>query len=105
MAPTTPFPRLPSTWHSVLEHRGWGANGNGVIYSVSEDGRFEVLHTLSATDPTTGANYDGANADNGVVLDGNRVIGIAIYGGAGSPAGYNNSGGTLYELTLGVVRH
>jgi len=33
-------------------------------------------------------------------LDGNKLIGIAIYGGNGSPAGYNNSGGTLYELTL-----
>jgi uncharacterized repeat protein (TIGR03803 family) len=77
-----------------------GANGNGVIYSLREDGRFEVLHTFSATNPTTGANYDGANADNGVVLDGNRLIGIAIYGGAGSPAGYNYSGGTLYQLRL-----
>jgi hypothetical protein len=28
------------------------------------------------------------------------LIGIAIYGGNGSPAGFNNSGGTLYELTL-----
>jgi uncharacterized repeat protein (TIGR03803 family) len=82
-----------------------GANTNGVIYSLSEDGRFEVLHTFSATDPTTGANYDGANADNGVVLDGNRLIGIAIYGGVGSPSGYNNSGGTLYELTLGIAWH
>ncbi len=77
-----------------------GANGNGVIYSLGQDGHFEVLHTFSATNPTTGANYDGANADNGVVVDGNRLIGIAIYGGAGSPAGYNNSGGTLYQLTL-----
>jgi uncharacterized repeat protein (TIGR03803 family) len=77
-----------------------GANGNGVIYSLREDGHFEVLHTFSATNATTGANYDGANADNGVVLDGNKLIGIAIYGGNGSPAGYNNSGGTLYELKL-----
>jgi uncharacterized repeat protein (TIGR03803 family) len=77
-----------------------GANGNGVVYSLREDGCFEVLHTFSATNATTGANYDGANADNGVVLDGNRLIGIAIYGGNGSSAGYNNSGGTLYELRL-----
>lgn len=82
-----------------------GANGNGVIYGLREDGRFEVLHTFSATNPTTGANYDGANADDGVVLDGNKLIGIAIYGGNGSPAGYNNSGGTLCELTLGDYRH
>jgi uncharacterized repeat protein (TIGR03803 family) len=77
-----------------------GANGNGVIYSLGEDDRFEVLHTFSATNPTTGANYDGANADDGVVLDGNKLIGIAIGGGNGSPAGINNSGGTLYELSL-----
>jgi len=77
-----------------------GANGNGVLYSLREDGRFEVLHTFSATNPTTGANYDGANADDGLILDENKLIGIAIYGGNGSPAGYNNSGGTLYELTL-----
>jgi uncharacterized repeat protein (TIGR03803 family) len=77
-----------------------GANGNGVIYSLTEDGHFKVLHTFSATNATTGANYDGAIADNGAILDGNRLIGIAILGGAGSPAGLANSGGTLYELTL-----
>ena len=78
-----------------------GANGNGVIYSLREDGRFEVLHTFSATNATTGANYDGAFPDEGLVVDGNDLIGIAIYGGDGSPAGYKNSGGTLYELKLG----
>jgi uncharacterized repeat protein (TIGR03803 family) len=77
-----------------------GANGNGVIYSLREDCHFEVLHTFSATNATTGANDDGAFPDEGLVVDGNNLIGIAIYGGNGSPAGYNNSGGTLYELTL-----
>lgn len=77
-----------------------GADGNGVIYSIRGDGYFEVLHTFSATNATTGANYDGAYADDGLVLDGNRLIGIAILGGSGSPAGYEYSGGTLYELTL-----
>lgn len=77
-----------------------GANGNGVIYSVREDGHFEVLHTFSATNATTGANDDGAFADEGLIEDGNKLIGIAKYGGNGSPAGYNNSGGTLYEVTL-----
>ena len=77
-----------------------GANGNGVIYSLREDCRFEVLHTFSATNATTGANDDGAFPDEGLLADGNRLIGIAIYGGAGSPAGYNNSGGTLYQLKL-----
>jgi uncharacterized repeat protein (TIGR03803 family) len=82
-----------------------GANGNGVIYSLREDGRFEVLHTFSATNATTGANGDGAFPDEGLLADGNKLIGIAIYGGDGSPAGYNNSGGTLYELTLEDARH
>ena len=77
-----------------------GENGNGVIYSLREDCHFEVLHTFSATNATTGANDDGAFPDEGLVLDGNKLIGIAIYGGNGSPAGYNNSGGTLYELTV-----
>ena len=77
-----------------------GANGNGVIYSLNENGCFEVLHTFSATNATTGSNDDGAFPDEGLVADGNKLIGIAIYGGNGSPAGYNNSGGTLYELKL-----
>ena len=62
-----------------------GANGNGVIYSLREDGCFEVLHTFSATNATTGANDDGAFPDEGLLLDGNELIGIAIYGGNGSP--------------------
>jgi hypothetical protein len=35
-----------------------------------------------------------------LLADENKLIGIAIYDGNGSSAGYNNSGGTLYELTL-----
>ncbi len=77
-----------------------GANGNGVIYSLTENGCFKVLHTFSATNATTGANYDGAFPDEGLLLYGNDLIGIAIYGGNGSPAGYNNSGGTLYQWNL-----
>jgi uncharacterized repeat protein (TIGR03803 family) len=91
----------------TLYSNAWagGANGNGVIYGLTEDGRFEVLHTFSATNATTGANTDGVNPDDGVVLDGNKLIGIAVYGGIGSPAGLANSGGTLYELTLGDFWH
>jgi uncharacterized repeat protein (TIGR03803 family) len=77
-----------------------GANGTGVIFSLKEDGRYDALHAFSATNATTGANYDGATPDDGVILDGNRLIGIAIYGGNGSPSDSDNSGGTLYELTL-----
>ena len=87
-------------WDALFERRLRWENGNGVIYAVRPDGRFDVLHAFSATDPTTGANWDGATPDDGVVLDGNKLIGIAIYGGIGSPAGIANSGGTLYELKL-----
>ena len=75
-----------------------GINGNGVVYRTRPHGDFEVLHTFSATDPTTGANKDGATPDFGVVLDDdNGLIGIADYGGNGSSAGFFNSGGTLYK--------
>src|SRR6202790_161504 len=94
-----------------------GMNGNGVVYRIRPDGDFKVLHTFSATDPTTGANKDGATPDYGVVLgrlsregdsdehdrrddEDNSLIGIADYGGNGSSAGFFNSGGTLYQLKL-----
>ncbi len=94
-----------------------GMNGNGVVYRIRHDGDFKVLHTFSATDPTTGANTDGATPDYGVVLgrlsregdsdehdrrddEDNSLIGIADYGGNGSSAGFFNSGGTLYQLKL-----
>jgi uncharacterized repeat protein (TIGR03803 family) len=97
-----PGGRLTIGPHGTLysNTEGGGANGNGVLFALHEDGRFEVVHTFSATNTTTGANSDGAFPDEGLVLDGNKLIGIASYGGNGSPAGYNNSGGTLYELSL-----
>lgn len=96
--PLTPGP------DGALYSNAWGGgmNGNGVIYAVWPDGTFEVLHTFSATNPTTGANGDGANPDEGVLVDAknDRLIGIADYGGNGSSAGINYSGGTLYQLKL-----
>jgi uncharacterized repeat protein (TIGR03803 family) len=78
-----------------------GANGNGVVYRINADGDFHVLHTFSATDPTTGANSDGAVPDLGVLLGSNNsLIGTAALGGLGSPAGLGNSGGTIYELQI-----
>jgi uncharacterized repeat protein (TIGR03803 family) len=77
-----------------------GANGNGVVYRICRDGDFNVLHTFSAADPTTGANQDGAFPDFGVVLRDDSLIGIAAIGGNGSSAGFFNSGGTLYKLKL-----
>jgi uncharacterized repeat protein (TIGR03803 family) len=79
-----------------------GMNGSGVVYRIRPDGCFEVLYTFSATDPTTGANKDGATPDFGVVLDEDKhLIGIADFGGNGSSAGIAYSGGTLYKLKLG----
>lgn len=77
-----------------------GAYGNGVVYRICGDGHFEILHTFSATNPTTGSNVDGANPDFGVLFapDG-RLIGMADYGGDGSVAGAIGNG-TLYELKL-----
>lgn len=78
-----------------------GKNGNGVVYRVHPDGDFDVLYTFSATDPTTGANRDGAIPDWGVILGGdNSLMGTAALGGRGSSAGFGNSGGTLYRLVV-----
>jgi uncharacterized repeat protein (TIGR03803 family) len=78
-----------------------GKNSNGVVYSISQDGDFHVLHTFSATDPTTGANRDGAIPDFGVIRDcDHSFIGTAFLGGLGSNAGLGNSGGTLYRIEL-----
>ena len=97
-----PDGRLTLGRDGTLYSNAWdgGANGTGVIYSLRQDGRFKVLYSFSATDPTTGANSDGANADYGVLVAGHKLFGIAQFGGDGSPAGINNSGGTLYELKL-----
>lgn len=77
-----------------------GANGNGVVYRICPDGDFDVLHTFSAADPTTGANHDGAIPDYGVVIRDDTLIGVAAVGGNGSSAGLFNSGGTLYQIKL-----
>jgi uncharacterized repeat protein (TIGR03803 family) len=108
-----PYAQLTPGKHGTLYSTAsfGGMNGNGVVYRIRPDGDFQVLHTFSATDPTTGANTDGANPDFGVVLrrqdsddrsgdEDNNLIGIADYGGNGSSAGFFNSGGTLYQLKL-----
>jgi uncharacterized repeat protein (TIGR03803 family) len=76
-----------------------GANGNGVVYRIRPNGNFTVLHTFSATSPSTGSNLDGANPDYGVLVDDDSLIGIADYGGNGSVAGAIGNG-TLYRLKL-----
>jgi uncharacterized repeat protein (TIGR03803 family) len=98
----TPYARLTlgkdGTLYSTTSDGG--ANGNGVVYRICRDGDFEVLHTFSATNPVTGANYDGALPDFGVILRDNTLIGMTDVGGNGSSAGLSNSGGTLYQIKL-----
>ena len=99
-----PYARLTpgqgGTFYSTTSYGG--ANGNGVVYLIRPDGYFQILHTFSATNPTTGANSDGATPDYGVILgQGNTLIGMADYGGLGSGSGFFYSGGTLYQIGLG----
>jgi len=71
------------------------------VYSLRPDGSFKVLHTFTATDPTTRANRDGATPDFCVVLsEDDSIIGAADFGGNGSSACFLNSGGTLYQLEV-----
>jgi uncharacterized repeat protein (TIGR03803 family) len=100
-----PYARLtPADDGSMYSTASYGgANGNGVVYRVRCEGEFDVLHTFSAVNASTGANTDGATPDFGVILDGNGgLIGMTDYGGNGSTAGFYNSGGTLYRLALPV---
>jgi uncharacterized repeat protein (TIGR03803 family) len=77
-----------------------GAYGSGVVYRIGRYGHFEVLHTFSAADPTTGSNMDGVAPDYGVLLDeDDSLIGMANQGGHGSIAGAIGNG-TLYRLKL-----
>jgi uncharacterized repeat protein (TIGR03803 family) len=78
-----------------------GAYGNGVVFRIGHEGDFSVLHTFSATNPTTGANEDGATPDFGVLFDagGCSLIGMADTGGNGSVAGAIGNG-TLYRLKV-----
>jgi uncharacterized repeat protein (TIGR03803 family) len=77
-----------------------GEFGSGTVYRIRHNGKFQVLHTFSAVNSTTGANLDGADPDYGVLLDDDdRLIGMADYGGNGSAAGATGNG-TLYELKL-----
>ena len=77
-----------------------GVNANGVVYRNGLNGRFSGLPTVTATEPTTGANADGAIPDYGVLVHGDKLIGITPLGGQGSTGGFFLTGGTLYELNL-----
>lgn len=98
-----PYARLTSGEDGALYSTAsnGGENGNGVVYRIRPDGDFGVLHTFGGTNPTTGANADGAIPDFGLIRDSdNFLIGAAALGGNGSIAGLGNSGGTLYRLEI-----
>ena len=98
----SPGGRLALGPHGTLSSNteSGGANGNGVIYSLREDGCFEVLHTFSATNATTGANDDGAFPDEGLVAGREQAYRNSHLRRQRQPSRLQNSGGTLYELTL-----
>lgn len=63
-----------------------GPSGNGVVFAMNTNGTgFAVLHPFGvmAGDGVTGAqtNSDGAQPQQGLVLDGDRLYGTAKYGG------------------------
>jgi uncharacterized repeat protein (TIGR03803 family) len=77
-----------------------GRFGSGVVYRIQASGQFDVLHTFSAVNGTTGANADGSDPDYGVIFDDcDNLVGMTDYGGAGSAAGATGNG-TLYQLEL-----
>ncbi|HZO23318.1 MAG TPA: choice-of-anchor tandem repeat GloVer-containing protein [Steroidobacteraceae bacterium] len=77
-----------------------GTGGSGVVFRVRPDEAFEVLHTFSAVNATTGANKDGALPDFGVIFAGDDdLIGMADAGGKGD-ASYGFGNGTLYRLSI-----
>jgi uncharacterized repeat protein (TIGR03803 family) len=76
-----------------------GQFGSGTVFRLRGDGQYQVLHTFSGVNPTTGGNVDGAEPDFGVLIDHDRLIGMSDYGGHGSAAGVTGNG-TLYELML-----
>lgn len=63
---------------------GGGANGAGVVFSISTNGTgFTALHHFEALDSLTTTNSGGAFPVSGLVLSSNMLYGTTIAGGAG----------------------
>lgn len=59
-----------------------GVTGNGTVFKINIDRTgFAKLHAFTASDPTTGANTDGAAPWAGLVLSGTTLYGTATRGG------------------------
>ena len=53
-----------------------GSSGKGTAFKLNTDGTgFTVLHSFTATDPSTGTNSDGAEPLAGLILSGNTLYG------------------------------
>jgi len=70
-----------------------GANGYGSVFAINTNGSgFTNLYSCTALDAATGTtNSDGANLDAGMILSGNKLYGVAQYGG---PSG----NGTVFAI-------
>lgn len=71
-----------------------GKNGNGVIYRFDlRSHRYTLLHTFSATNPSTGANEEGAIPGVALTRGPDHVFyGVTQFGGA-------NGNGTVFKIT------
>ena len=71
-----------------------GLNANGVLFSYDTGtSTYNVLHTFSAQDPTTGDNADGSSPMAGLTLDNGVLYGDTNSGG-------QNGDGTIFSLDL-----
>jgi uncharacterized repeat protein (TIGR03803 family) len=69
-----------------------GTNGSGTVFMIGTNGGvLTVLKTLSATDPDTGTNDDGANPYAGLLLAGGTLYGTTEEGGT-------NGTGAIFAL-------
>jgi uncharacterized repeat protein (TIGR03803 family) len=67
-----------------------GANGNGVIYSITAGGSFNPIYSFSATN--SGVNIDGANPTGELAKAANGIFyGVAMGGG-------DSSDGTIFKF-------
>lgn len=76
-----------------------GSSGNGTLFKISADGTgFTTLYNFTATHTSSfpfpvNTNSDGAYPENGLVLSGNTLYGIANQGGS-------SGRGTVFSLSL-----
>ncbi|MCU0783074.1 MAG: hypothetical protein MUF81_03315 [Verrucomicrobia bacterium] len=62
-----------------------GSSGNGTIFAINTDGTgFTNLHNFAASvgSPPFKTNSDGANPQGGLILSGNTLYGMTLFGGS-----------------------